>query len=195
MTVKRRPAAQPRTGPVARVACYLQHAGQDQREFCRAKRVAPGKRSLRVAETKPNGIVDIVDTGDTLLGNVAGQIDDGGQGSLSDETDAVTNESNADTVAGKKRMRGIAIGRVRGGARHQCPMTGDTREHIDADCPLRRCPCQFARHRRVVAVRRKQAQGIIGWRCTGFDLRAKFLHERDERVAIFILLRADPDRR
>src|SRR5580692_3017743 len=69
-------ALQPRARPVARVAIEGVHALEDLEHRAGADLVAPAQRPVRIGEAQSDREVDVGRTGNALLGDVAGEIDD-----------------------------------------------------------------------------------------------------------------------
>ena len=166
-------AAQPRAGAVARVAGNGMHAFQDLQQQGGAELVAPGQRTLRIAQPQAHGFVDVIDTGNALLGNLAGEVDDGRQRALGDKADAVADHGDADTVAGQKGVGGVAHAGAGSRRQHQRAMAAQVGQQVDAYGPGRVGLPEQGGASGVAAVGSQQAQGSRRGRIAAFHRGAE----------------------
>lgn len=94
-----RSSAQPGTGPVARVTGKRLQALENAQQAPRAEAVAPFQRAVGIAEAEVHRLVDILDAGNALLGDVAGEVDDHRQYPLDDEAGTVAQHRDPGAVA------------------------------------------------------------------------------------------------
>lgn len=94
-----RSSAQPGTGPVARVTGKRLQALENAQQAPRAEAVASFQRAVGIAEAEVHRLVDILDAGNALLGDVAGEVDDHRQYPLDDEAGTVAQHRDPDAVA------------------------------------------------------------------------------------------------
>lgn len=150
-------------------------AFEDAQHAPGAQSVAPLQRPQRIAETEAHRQVDVLHRSDTLLGDVAGEIDDRGEGALDDEPGAVANQRDAHAVPceqGASRLLQLRSGRRAG---HQAAVSLQVRQHVDGQAARRidgeppRCGAD------VGAQWRKQAQRRPGRTLAALHLGAQTL--------------------
>ncbi|MNC64177.1 hypothetical protein D3C76_1408900 [compost metagenome] len=63
---------------------------------------------MRITKTTAHAFIQVIDTGDTLLNDIARQVDDHGQYPLGHKADTVIDHTDAHAIAAQQRMGGIA---------------------------------------------------------------------------------------
>lgn len=76
--IQLRAPAQPGAGTIAGIAGDVENAGQDIKDTTQSDLITPGQRPLRIVEAQHHGGVDIRRRRDTLLRDIAGDVDDEG---------------------------------------------------------------------------------------------------------------------
>lgn len=138
-------------------------------------RSPPLQRPQRIAETEAHRQVDVLHRSDTLLGDVAGEIDDRGEGALDDEPGAVANQRDAHAVPCEQGASGLLQLRSGRRAGHQAAVSLQVRQHVDGQAARRidgeppRCGAD------VGAQWRKQAQRRSGRTLAALHLGAQTL--------------------
>ena len=170
------------------------HRLEDGEDAGRPEPVAHAERPIGIAEPEFNRGVDVIDAGDALLGDVAADIDDGGNDALGDEAGAVVDHRHRRACGGEERVGAGPKGGIGGRRRHQGAPAIEAEQRIHRHrAPGIEALVERAL-RRVAAQGGDEAKGVVRRAIGAADLGAGGAKHAGQRLAPVRHRRADPDR-
>ena len=170
------------------------HRLEDGEDAGRPKPVAHAERPIGVAEAESHRGVDVIDAGDTLLGDVAADIDDGPDDALGDEAGAVVDHRHRRPAGGEERMGAGPIRGIGRRRRHQGAPAIEAEQRIHRHRAAGIEVLAERACRRVLAERGDEAKGVVRRALRIADLGAGGAKHANQRLAPVRHRRADPDR-